>query len=128
VAQIRRKNTYRRVELNTLTAPELVKYIESKIPEEPIDLPVEEIAGYIKIDHKEIVKEALYELFGEEIKLDIDVVQLAQQIRDETANSHQHWVKVLQERLYRMRKEEAKTLATKLRLQGFGGLDPDEID
>jgi len=124
----KKKYIYRRVELNTLTAPELVKYIESKIPEEPIDLPVEEIAGYIKIDHKEIVKEALYELFGEEIKLDIDVVQLAQQIRDETANSHQHWVKVLQERLYRMRKEEAKTLATKLRLQGFGGLDPDEID
>ncbi len=109
-----RKNIYRRVELNTLTSPELISFIESRIKYEPIKPSIEELKGYIEIRKPEIVKEALYRAYGSDVKdFDIDETEIAKLINERT-NGNQHWTNTLEDVINGYKNKKVNELANSL--------------
>jgi DNA topoisomerase VI subunit A len=83
---------YQRVELNALTSPELIKFIESKIKYNPIKPTVQDVEEFITINEREIIKEALYKLFGDRISIDVTKEKLAQTVVNSLDGNDVHWV------------------------------------
>ncbi|RJQ48918.1 MAG: hypothetical protein C4538_03050 [Nitrospiraceae bacterium] len=75
---------YRRVELNTLTSDELVKFIEDRIPAVEVKPSIEQLESFIEIDSAEIIKKALYEVYGSKVSglLDIDIKDIARKVHE----------------------------------------------
>ncbi len=103
-------NIYRRVELNTLTSPELIGFIESKIKHRPITPTVEQLNDYISIDKTEIIKNALYEVYAPDIPdISIDKEDIANRIQKEIHNKN-HWTTVLDDVLNGYTEEKIQEL------------------
>ena len=85
---------YRRVELNTLTAPELIEFIESKIKYKPIEPNTKQLKTFIDVNKTEIIKDALFQVYGSSLDIRIDKTVIANQIR-KSVSSRVHWVDTL---------------------------------
>ncbi|RJR16300.1 MAG: hypothetical protein C4581_10300, partial [Nitrospiraceae bacterium] len=86
---------YRRAELNTLTSPELIRFIESKINHRPITPTIEQLRDYISMDKTEIIKNALYDVYASKIPdITIDKEEIANRIQ-RAINHKMHWTAVL---------------------------------
>jgi hypothetical protein len=108
-------NIYRRTELNTLTSPELIGFIESKIKHRPITPTVEQLKDYISIDKTEIIKKALYEMYASDIPdISIDKEDIANRIQKEIHNKI-HWTSVLDDVLNGYTKEKIQELLALIR-------------
>jgi len=104
---------YRRVELNSLTVPELIKFVRSKIKPMPIKPTAEELK---KVDKEEIVKKALFEAYGK-IYIDnvsIDMDRLVNRMLS-GINGKRHWIYSLQDELTKFKDEIASDLAEEIR-------------
>jgi hypothetical protein len=110
-------NIYRRVELNTLTSPELIGFIERKIKHKPIAPSVEQLKNYISMDKTEIIKNALYEVYAPNIP-DIAIVKedIANRIQ-KAINDKKHWTLVLDDVLEKYTEEKVQELSTLIREQ-----------
>lgn len=87
----------RRVELNALTTPELIAFIKKHIPEEPLIPPEDVLSGCIQIPPQEVIKEALYNAFQDELNPDvsIDYTYIIQKVREKTINQNTNWLNVI---------------------------------
>jgi len=106
-------NTYRRVEINTLTNPELIQFIRENIPSKPIIPGIKQIESYIDIDPKEIWKEALFEKYCDDLpEIEIDTQQIAAQVHKTLKNgkSGQHWAEALNEAIADYRQKKIKEI------------------
>lgn len=103
---------YRRVELNTLTSDELVKFIENKIPAVEVKPSIEQLESFIEIDKAQIVKDALYEIYGSKVSglFDIDVKETARRIYD-MPHRGRRWTDNLIDYLKKYKEEKIKELA-----------------
>jgi hypothetical protein len=108
---------YRRAELNTLTSPELISFIESKISNKPIIPTVEQLKDYVSMDKTEIIKDALYEVYASHVPdISIDKQELANRIQ-KAINSKSHWTLVLESVLREYTEEKVQELSTLIRDQ-----------
>lgn len=87
-------NKCRRVELNALTTPELIKFIEDKIQYKPIKPGLKELESYIDFNEIEIIKEALYKKYGSGLSVNVSKADIASRIH-ERLNGQEHWVDTL---------------------------------
>jgi hypothetical protein len=104
-------NTYRRVELNTLTNPELIQFIRDNIYAKPIILSVDQLQRYIEIDADEILKDALYEKYYDDLpEIEIDTQPIAAQVHKILKNgkSGQHWTEALNEAIADYKQKKIK--------------------
>jgi hypothetical protein len=108
------RREYRRVELNALSTPELLKFVESKIPYQPLKPTVEQITSFIKIDKNQIIKDALFKVYGTDISIDLDINRIAQEIH-ENVNGSGHWINTLWSRLGYAIDTEVEKLAWRIR-------------
>ncbi len=106
---------YRRVELNSLTVPELIKFVRTKIKPMPIKPTAEELKKCIQMDKEEIVKKALFNAYGK-IHIDnvsIDMDRLVNRMLSRI-NGKRHWIYSLQDELMKFKDELASDLAKKM--------------
>lgn len=104
---------YRRVELNALSTPEFIQFVESKIKPEPLKPSIEQLVKFIKIDPDQIKKDALFKVYGAGIEVNIDLNDLARQIHH-NINGHRHWINTLNDKLVSAIKVETDKLTEKL--------------
>jgi hypothetical protein len=108
-------NIYRRAELNTLTSPELIGFIESKIEHKPITPSVEQIKDYITIDKTEIIKNALFKVYASNMPdIYIDKEEIANRIQ-KAINDKKHWTLVLDDVLEKYTEEKAEEVQKLIR-------------
>ena len=107
------RGEYRRVELNALSTPEFLEFVESKIKPEPIKPSIEQLVKFIKIDSEQIIKDALFKVYGAGIEVDIDLNDLARQIHH-NINGHGHWINTFNDKLISAIKVETDKLTAKL--------------
>ncbi len=111
-------NVYKRAELNTLTSPELIGFIESKIKRKPIAPTIEQLRDYISMDKTEIVKNALYEVYASNIPdIFIDKEEIANRIQ-RAISDKKHWTLVLDDILGKYTEEKVQELQDLIR-KGF---------
>jgi hypothetical protein len=104
-------NKYRRVELNTLTSDELIKFIENKIPAVEVKPSLEQLESFMEIDKAQIVKDALYEIYGSKVSglLDINIKETARRIHD-MPHHGRRWTDNLIDYLRNYKEEKIKEL------------------
>jgi DNA topoisomerase VI subunit A len=101
---------YRRAELNTLTSPELISFIEGKIKHKPITPTAEQLRNYISMDKTEIIKNALFEVYASNIPdISIDKEEIANRIQ-RAINHEKHWTSVLDDVLKGYTEEKVQEL------------------
>jgi DNA topoisomerase VI subunit A len=106
---------YRRAELNTLTSPELISFIESKITRKPIAPTVEQLRDYISMDKTEIVKNALYAVYASHTPdIFIDKEEIANRIQGAISDK-KHWTSVLDDILRKYTEEKVQELSKLIR-------------
>ncbi len=105
---------YRRVELNALSTPEFLQFIESKIQYQPLKPTVEQLTNFIKIDENQIVKDALFRVYGADVSIDVDVSRIAQSVHD-NINGDGHWINILNRQLDSAIEDETGKLAARLK-------------
>lgn len=89
-----KRNLFRRVELNTLTSPELISFIESKIKYKTIKPTIKQLKDYLEIDETDIIKRALFEAYGRGLKANIDIAKLAGAIH-KRINGNERWINTM---------------------------------
>ena len=102
-------NQYHRVEINALTTPELLDFIKAKIKYEPIRPTIDQIKNYIDIDTNELVKDALFKMYGDSLELKIDKDKLAGEIYKKI-NGKEHWTKTLERVTFDFTREKISEL------------------
>jgi hypothetical protein len=107
------KNLYRRVELNALTVPELIRFVKSKIKANPIKPTLEQLKNYIKIDETEIIKSALLKAYGDGREVDIDIDEVAKRIH-KAINKQKHWTDTMEEEIESFIEKKSDELAGEL--------------
>lgn len=108
-------NRYRRAELNTLTSPELISFIESKITPSPIIPTVEQLKDYVSMDKTEIIKNALYEVYASDIPdITIDKEEIANRIQ-KAVSARKHWTSILNDVLGQYTEEKVQELQALIR-------------
>ena len=108
-------NIYRRAELNTLTSPELISFIERKIKHRPITPSVEQLRDYISMDKTEIIKNALFKVYASNMPdISIDKEEIANRIQ-KAINNKKHWTLVLDDVLEKYTEEKAEEVQKLIR-------------
>jgi hypothetical protein len=108
-------NIYRRAELNTLTSPELISFIESKIKHKPITPSVEQLRDYISMDKTEIIKNALFKVYASNMPdIYIDKEEIAIRIQ-KAINDKKHWTLVLDDVLEKYTEEKVQEVQKLIR-------------
>ena len=97
-----KKEYYRRVELNALTSHELITLIEENIPVKRIEPSKEELEGFLTAieggsGKQEIIKNALFEVYGNKLNVDINKDEIVQLIAGRLACGQEHWMAVAKE-------------------------------
>lgn len=109
-------NVFRRVEINTLTVPELVQFVRDKIKVRPIRPTLEQLENYIEIDADEIIKLGLFKAFGDSIEIDVDLKEIAQKVR-KAINKKEHWTITLENVTKDFIEEKSDRIAEKLHVE-----------
>ena len=118
----KKKNKYKRIELNTLSIPELINLIKSKIKVKPIKPTLEQLQNYIEIDEDEIINLGLRKAFGSEWDVDVDIDEVARRVR-KAINKQEHWTTTLEGEIKSYKEEKAEELVEEMRLSA-GGQEP----
>lgn len=108
---------YRRLELNALSTPEFLQFVESKIKCEPLKPSIEQLKNFINIDPKQVVKEALFKVHGRNIDISPDINALAQRIHN-NINGAEHWMDTLRRELDAATRAETDKLISMLKNAG----------
>jgi len=112
--------TYRRVELNALTMPEFLQFVERKISEAQSAEPIivkptkEQLKNCLHVDREEIVKAALYEVYGDEWEVKTDLGDIAEKIHA-NINGKEHWTVTVDRELEDWRWKEIEKLAERIK-------------
>lgn len=111
----RERHTFRRVEINALTTPELLQFLSEKIPEVRITPAREDLAGYLELEPVEIIKNALHKGLKELIaEPEPDRDALASLVLKEI-KAGEHWVKTMRRVLAEWEESLTAELAVKYR-------------
>ena len=106
--------TYRRVEINALTTPELLTFLESKIEHVPVRPSLELIRRCITIKESDIVKDALYMASDRNMDIGVDLDKIAQEVY-QNINEHGHWTETLIATVHDYTRLMASELAIRIR-------------
>lgn len=112
---------FRRVELNALTSPELIKFIKEKITSKPIRPSLEQLQSYISIDKDEIIKDALFKAHKTDMEVEINKEEIARNISLAVNKDPRHWTDTFTEFISEWKDKKSDEIA-ELLMSGDKGL------